>query len=184
MGYHEIALEVSGEDLEKLDKENGGHKLQRVSPTERRGRIHSSTVTVSVIDPNVKTSDIYQRRKDSDFEISWFGGTGPGGQHKNKHFCCCRLTHIPSGLVEIRQGRSRESNLREAKQALLEKLDKAAHGEISSIVSEKQRSLVGSGMRGDKTVTIRFQDDRVHHHGTDKTMTATKYMKGFMDQIW
>lgn len=34
------------------------------------------------------------------------------------------------------------------------------------------------------TKTLRFQDDQVTNHTTGKIMTATKYMKGFMDEVW
>ena len=34
-----------------------------------------------------------------DFRIDWFSGSGAGGQHRNKHMNCCRITHIESGLV-------------------------------------------------------------------------------------
>lgn len=36
----EIFIEVSGSDLLMLEKEAGGHRIQRVPPTERKGRVH------------------------------------------------------------------------------------------------------------------------------------------------
>ena len=45
-----ISIEVEGDDLSALDSEPGGHRIQRVPPTERKGRVHTSTVTVAVID--------------------------------------------------------------------------------------------------------------------------------------
>lgn len=33
-----------------------------------------------------------------DCEISYFSGTGAGGQHRNKHMNCVRLFHAPSGV--------------------------------------------------------------------------------------
>lgn len=50
-----------------------------------------------------------------DFEINWFSGTGAGGQHRNKHQNCCRLTHKSSGIMKTGQSnRNREQNLQEA----------------------------------------------------------------------
>lgn len=48
----EVHIEVSGSDLTQLTNESGIHTLQRVPPTERNGRVHTSTVTVAIIDPS------------------------------------------------------------------------------------------------------------------------------------
>jgi peptide chain release factor 1 len=183
-GYHEIALEVEGKGLTALENEAGGHRIQRIPPTEKRGRVHTSTVVVAVIDPEIAVSDAFARRSDDDFRIEWFSGSGAGGQHRNKHQNSCRVHHIPTGLSEARQGRERLSNLRSAKEAINAALDAAMAGEKGAALSVDRKEQMGTGMRGDKSVTIRFQDDRVTHHGTDKTMTASRYMKGFMDEVW
>ena len=58
-----------------------------------------------------------------DFRIDWFSGTGGGGQHRNKHQNCCRITHIETGLSATGQTeRDRPSNQRRAFQALANKL--------------------------------------------------------------
>lgn len=50
-----------------------------------------------------------------DFKLNWFSGTGAGGQHRNKHQNCLRLTHIESGITVVAQTcRDRQSNLRHA----------------------------------------------------------------------
>lgn len=57
-----------------------------------------------------------------DFKIEWFSGTGAGGQYRNKHQNCCRITHIDSGLTAIATDRERSSNQRNAFNALAKKL--------------------------------------------------------------
>ena len=50
-----------------------------------------------------------------DFQVDWFSGSGAGGQHRNKHHNCCRITHPPSGVVGVGQDHSdRPSNQRDA----------------------------------------------------------------------
>lgn len=58
-----------------------------------------------------------------DFRIDWFSGTGGGGQYRNKHQNCCRITHIESGLVATGQSnRERPANQKEAFTRLVSKL--------------------------------------------------------------
>jgi len=50
-----------------------------------------------------------------DFKLEWYSGTGAGGQHRNKHQNCCRITHIETGLTcNGTSSRERVSNQREA----------------------------------------------------------------------
>ena len=57
--------------------------------------------------------EIHYTKKD--FKVEWYSGSGAGGQHRNKHQNCCRITHIESGLVERgTESKSRVSNQRTA----------------------------------------------------------------------
>lgn len=50
-----------------------------------------------------------------DFKVDWFSGTGKGGQHRNKHQNCCRITHIETGLrAQGTESRERVTNQRVA----------------------------------------------------------------------
>ena len=58
-------------------------------------------------------NEIHLTKKD--FEIDWFSGTGGGGQHRNKHQNCCRITHIATGLrAQSTKHRERPANQRDA----------------------------------------------------------------------
>jgi peptide chain release factor 1 len=152
-----------------------------VPPTERNGRVHSSTVTVAVLKSNTQ-----KRREfaDKDFRVEWFSGTGGGGQYRNKHQNSCRLIHIETGLVESAQCRSRANSYKEAKEALIrriEAMDANTHHQHTASIRKNQ---VGSGMRGDKIRTYRFRDDIVTDHESGKSASCTKVMKGNFDLLW
>lgn len=65
--------------------------------------------------------------------------------------------------------------------ALVENITKAKYRNETATIRKDQ---VGSGMRGDKVRTIRFQDNTVVDHQTGKKMQADKFMKGFIDELW
>lgn len=57
--------------------------------------------------------ELHLTRKD--FDVDWFSGTGAGGQHRNKHMNCCRITHRATGLRATGQSqRTRPANQAEA----------------------------------------------------------------------
>ena len=47
--------------------------------------------------------------------MTWFSGTGGGGQYRNKHQNCCRIIHKESGAIGTGQSqRERPANQKEA----------------------------------------------------------------------
>jgi protein subunit release factor A len=69
--------------------------------------------------------EIHYTKKD--FKIEWYSGTGAGGQHRNRHCNCCRITHIESGLQENgTESRSRIENQKTAFLRLANKVIKWA----------------------------------------------------------
>ncbi len=162
-----------------LHCEAGGHRIQRVPPTERKGRVHTSTVTVAVIDPEIKSIQI----NESDFRIDWFSGTGAGGQHRNKHQNSCRIMHLPTGQIATAQCRSRQSSQEQARAALLKMLTGKHISVQYDVKAQDRKQQVGSGMRGDKFRTYRFQDDVVKDHNTVKSDTKHYIIIGIILSI-
>lgn len=137
-------------------------------------------MTVAVVDPEL----IIKEYKDSEFKIEWYSGTGAGGQHRNKHQNSCRITHLSTGQTTTAQCRSRQNSLEQAKKALLNILNSSIYKQHKNIVAENRKEQVGSGMRGDKIRTYRFQDDIVIDHRTNKKYSVKKIMIGYFDLFW
>lgn len=182
-GHQLLTLEIEGKGAEHLTNEAGALRIQRVPPTEHRGRVHSSTVTVAVLDQaSVVTK--FDQRSETDFSVSWYSGSGAGGQNRNKVQCCVRMTHLPTGIVRTAQTRSRQNSFDNAQAEINQELDRLSGYAADEMANGVRRGQVGSGERSDKRRTIRFQDDLVKDHVTGKSMTATDFMKGKMDKMW
>ena len=177
----ECSIEVEGVDLSGLDNEPGGHRIQRVPPTERKGRVHTSTVTVAVVsNAEIKTVTI----PDSELKVEWYSGTGAGGQYRNKHQNSCRITHIPSGTVTKAECRSRTNSYNEAVAEIQRRVVEESTKQYNSILASDRKQQVGSGMRGDKIRTYRFQDDVVKDHITNKSASVKKVLAGNFNLLW
>jgi peptide chain release factor 1 len=148
--------------------EAGGHRFQRVPPTERRGRVHTSTVTVAVHDDHRELRAV--RVDERDLSISWFSGTGKGGQNRNKVQASCRLLHIPTGIEAKAECRTREASYRSALDVINDRVASYHADQERSRHVGSTRSQIGSGQRGDKIRTYRLQADEVvdHHQGWRK----------------
>ena len=180
-----ICLHLAGAGVERLRHESGGHRVQRVPRSERRGRVHSSTVTVAVLDPGARrTAAAFDRREPGDFVVSYYSGTGPGGQNRNKVQASARVVHTPTGLVRTAQTRSRENSTRLAMAALEAALDEAKARARMQDLRQDRAGQVGRGERADKRRTYRFQEDRVVDHLTGRAARAGDILNGAFMALW
>jgi peptide chain release factor 1 len=175
-------LKIIGTDLSGFYNEAGGHRIQRIPPTERKGRTHTSTVTVAVLNAPPSTSGI--DLSESNLKIEWYSGSGSGGQHRNKHQNSVRLTHLPSNITVTSQTRSRKNSLNEAMAELKRRLDHIEKSTRYHETNSIRKGQVGSGQRGDKVRTIQFQHNSAVDHRTGKRCTAEQYVKGEMNLLW
>jgi len=67
---------------------------------------------------------------------------------------------------------------------LVAMLDDRLRSGSKAAEDDVRRQQIGSGMRGDKRRTYRFQDDTVVDHVTGKSTQASKAMKGLMSALW
>lgn len=159
-----------------FENESGGHRWQRIPPNEKRGRVHTSTVTVAVLkEPEPQELEI----RDSEIEWQATRGSGPGGQNRNKVSSAVIMKHKPTGLTvrcetERSQGQNWKSALSLLRARLLEQ--KVSSAKTNENLARKQQ--VGCGARGDKTWTIRTQDGVVTDHKTGRKIQLRNYLKG------
>lgn len=142
--------------------ETGGHRWQRVPPTEKRGRTQTSTITVAVLaEPRHIDSTI----RPEDVDIETMRGSGAGGQHRNVTDSAVRARHRPTGIeVRCEAERSQHLNRELALRVLAARVADQIRTAIDGDRAADRRRQVGSGMRGDKRRTIRVQDDQVTDH--------------------
>ncbi|MBL9103149.1 MAG: PCRF domain-containing protein [Myxococcales bacterium] len=177
-----VYCQVAGEGAWAWFKhEAGGHRWQRVPPTEKRGRVHSSTVTVVVLEP-AKAAEVSLAR--ADLEEKFVRGTGPGGQHRNKTSTAVVLRHKPTGqVVRVDGGRSQHVNRQTALALLQARMAQAAEEEAALDRVSRRKQQAGSGMRGDKIRTVQVQSDSVVDHRRGTRMSYRNYARGQLEGL-
>ena len=156
--------------------EAGGHRWQHVPPNEKRGRVHTSTVTVAILP---EPTDAEVKLRDEDLEWSYCRGSGKGGQHRNVTDSAVQLRHLPSKtMVRCESERSQAQNKRSAIAMLRARLWAVQHEAVVGERDEVRRQQVGTGMRGDKRRTVRVQDGQVHDHVTGRRWRFKDYARG------
>ncbi len=164
----DAVYKISGRNAFGIFKyEAGVHRVQRTPATEKRGRIHTSTATVSIL-PELEDIDLHINPEDVEFEA--FRSGGHGGQNVNKVSTAVRLKHTPTGIIvtcqtERFQGQNREIAMDMLRAKLWEMEVEKQQSEISSLRSTQ----VGRGMRAEKIRTYNFPQDRLTDHRLNRS---------------
>lgn len=150
---------------------HGVHRIQRVPPTEKNGRRHSSTIVVSYISDFSKPKIVLDK---SDVRVDTFRSTGPGGQHRNKTDSAVRLTHLPSNIVvTATEDRSQHVNRKVAWERLREAIHALNVQDMADAVNSQKVGTV------DKPYTWTWTDwrDEVKHF-TGRKVNMKKALSG------
>lgn len=124
------------------------------------------------MDPN---EEINIKLCDDDINIRFFSGTGKGGQHRNKHQCCVMMTHITTNITVKIEGRSKDSNIEEAKKIMYQRLKEhfqKQHDQKYSNIRNNQIDNVN------KRRTYNYKINQVIDHVSNKTCTIKDMFKG------
>ena len=183
-GLKEIALSVKGLGAwQRFQYERGVHRVQRVPTTEAQGRIHTSTVTVAVLQepeelelPPIPAKDL---------QVDVYRASGPGGQGVNTTDSAVRIRHIPTGLmVTCQDERSQLRNKEKAMRVLRARLLDRMRQEHEQHIAQDRRRQVGGAERSEKIRTYNFPDRRVTDHRIGLTLYQLDAMlEGDMQEL-
>ena len=182
-GFKEVIFMVNGKGAySKFKYETGVHRVQRVPETESSGRIHTSTITVSVM-PEAEDVDVYINPADVQMDV--YRASGAGGQHVNKTSSAVRLTHIPTGIVvACQEERSQQQNREKAMKMLRTKLYDIVVSEKHMKEAKEKHDQIGTGDRSEKIRTYNFPQGRVTDHRIGLTLyKINEIMNGDINEL-
>jgi peptide chain release factor 1 len=180
-GLDEAIYLIKGDDAWfRLEHEAGVHRVQRVPVTEAKGRVHTSSATVSVL-PEAEEVDVEINQ--GDLKIDVYRSSGPGGQSVNTTDSAVRITHLPTGIVvSMQDEKSQIQNRAKALIVLRSRLLKSAQDAQASEQGDLKRSQLGSGGRSEKIRTYNFKENRVTDHRINlTTYTLDSVLAGYLD---
>ena len=176
------SLKITGDKCwEHFRHESGKHVVQRVPPTESRGRRHTSIVSVAVLNlkPQTETS-----LPSDEVEIIAQRGHGKGGQHQNKVSSAIRAVHKPTGIRVFINGRDQYQNKQLALQILAAKVAEMKREAIAQEHNRAKVEQLGFGTRSGKSRTYNFVNGFAIDHRTGrKTHRIEEVMKGKFDLL-
>jgi len=183
-GYKEIVFELTGPGaFETMQYESGVHRVQRIPKTEKQGRVHTSTITIAVLE-RPKKMDI--SINPSDLRIDTYRSSGAGGQHVNKTESAIRITHKPSGIVVTSQNERSQLQNKEAAMIILgARLLQAQQEADTSKLTEARRAQIGWAKRSEKTRTYNFPQNRITDHRIEKSWhNLENIIEGEMEPVF
>jgi peptide chain release factor 1 len=177
-----VLLRISGDSAEaKFRPEAGGHRWQRIPPTERNGRRQSSTVTVAILGQGSQGPEFREQDVEYRYCVS---SVGAGGQNRQKNETACVATHKPTGIqAKCEDERSQKRNREKALSVLRQRVREASQAERHQETNRDRRGQIGCGARGDKIRTVQMHNGIVTNHETGKKISVDRYLKGYVEDI-
>jgi len=167
-GFREVIFEIKGTDaFDKLKYEGGVHRVQRIPTTEKSGRVHTSTVSVAIMQEATETEI---KINPNDLRIDVLRASGPGGQYVNKRESAVRITHLPTKLmVTCQEERTQQQNKERAMKVLRTRLLAEKRAKEMAERGAERREQIGAAMRSEKIRTYNFPQNRLTDHRIKKS---------------
>jgi peptide chain release factor 1 len=178
-----VTMEIKDKEAYELMRyETGVHRIQRVPATEKMGRVHTSTASVSIMPIRKKTKFVINP---ADLEMEFSRAGGKGGQNVNKVESAVRLVHKPTGLaVRATAERSQGANREAAMMLLTARLEALEEEKLAKKFTETRKGQVGTGDRSEKIRTYNVLQDRITDHRIKRTWhNMEKILAGNIDPI-
>lgn len=152
-GVNSATIEIKGKYAYGfLKKENGVHRLVRISPFSPNKLRHTSFALIEIMPKFEETDKNTVELKEEYLRIDTYRSSGPGGQNVNKRESAVRITHLPSGLAvacqsERLQGANKEKAMLMLKSKIVRLLEEKKIKEIGELKGEKVKIEWGSQIR-------------------------------------
>lgn len=176
-------LLIEGKNVkESLALESGIHRVQRIPPTESRGRRHTSTIAVALV-PYITDKEINIPKNELQIDVAF--GSGPGGQHRNKTASAVRVTHRPTKITAYScADRSQHKNKEYAMNVVLSRLAEKINSKQSNSVNKKRKQDIGNKGRGSRVRVYDFLRGVVKDERVNGNFDIKKIMKGDLGDIY
>ena len=120
VGIKSVAMETRGSYAYGfLKKENGVHRLVRISPFSAQSLRHTSFALVEVLPEISREEEKDLEVKPEQLSVEVCKASGPGGQNVNKRMTAVKITHLPTKITVASQT---ERSLAQNKESALKML--------------------------------------------------------------
>lgn len=172
-----LSVEGKEEFLKILLKENGIHKVQRIS----KNKMHTSTVSITCL-PVVEQSTF--RINPKDLEYSYFRSSGNGGQHRNTTDSAVRLVHKPTNTTVVCVSeRSQFKNKEIALELLSSKLNNKVNDNIHNKVNNKRKEVAQDTERSNARRIYNYPRNEVIDNYSNKVCKLKDFLKGNIEVL-